>query len=175
MTRPASSTSGFIITKQGEIFFFLPGFCGLKVTCNITVQGQISLQRFWLQMPSAIHGKPCNSHDPTGKAEWWRNAAIPGTGGFFLMKVKQLRGVIKKQEKQTRKGKGSERNDLSSCARTEGRQIQGNPQDPQLSPRLPNWGKHLRLTGKWCKKIQVDLLYCVRKESTEVPRLMLRW
>lgn len=35
------------------------------------------------------------------------------------------------------------------------RQTQGNPQHPKLLPELPNWGKHLRLPGKLCKKFAV--------------------
>lgn len=34
---------------------------------------------------------------------------------------------------------------------TEVRQTQGNPRCPQRPPKLPNWGKHWRLPGKWCK------------------------
>lgn len=34
----------------------------------------------------------------------------------------------------------------------EARQTQRNPQHPKLPPKLPNWGKHLRLPGKLCKK-----------------------
>lgn len=79
-SQPLHSLDSFSQTRKD----FLWGFCGLKVTWNTTVQGQILLQRFWLQMSSAIHGKPCNSHDPTGKAEWWCNAAIPINIGIFF-------------------------------------------------------------------------------------------
>lgn len=55
-----------------------------------------------------------------------------------------------------------------------------NPRKPTVSPKATQASKlrqTLETARKMVQKFQVDLLYCSRKELTEVPRLtlMLRW
>lgn len=90
------------------------------------------------------------------------------------MNAKPLQDVIKKQ---TNKSPVAQKGIITTlkfrpCARE---RVEANTQ--------LKWGKHkethgaqichLKLLEKMVKKVQVDLLYCLGKELTEVPRIML--
>lgn len=70
---------------------------------------------------------------------------------------------------------------LSSCA-GKGRGpthdgSEANPRKPTVSPKATQASKlrqTLETAKKMVQKIQVDLLYCLRKQLTGVPRLMLK-